>query len=276
MEKKTGNRKRRLLIPLIIILILIAACFIYVGDYYHADSSALEVINNPPAGVTVTAEKNRLIFSPEDPEAGFIFYPGGKVAYEAYAPLMAQLAEENILCVLVHMPGSLAVLNKNAAKGIPQEYPEVTRWYIGGHSLGGSMAASFLEKHADQYEGLVLLASYSVSDLSDTNLSVLSVCGSNDGVLNLEKYAKYAGNLPAGMTEIIIEGGVHAYFGAYGEQKGDGTAEITREEQIRETAGLVSGFIHNRNSRQWLLSLYSKNAALTIRRPDFMIEEGHE
>ena len=249
MEKKVRNKKRRLLIPLIIVLILIVSCIIYIQDYYHADASAFEMINNPPAGVTVTAEKNRLVFSPENPEAGFIFYPGGKVAFEAYAPLMAHLAEENILCVLVHMPGNLAVLNKNAAKGIPQEYPDITDWYIGGHSLGGSMAASFLEKHADDYKGLVLLASYSVSDLSETKLSVLSVYGSNDGVLNLEKYAKYSGNLPADTLEIIIEGGVHAYFGAYGEQKGDGTAEVTREEQISDTADLISGFIRNRSAR---------------------------
>ena len=229
---------------------LVFASAVYLGTYYHATEEALKKISDPAQGITVEeVPGKRLAFIPEAPRAGLIFYPGGKVAFEAYAPLMAHLAEENILCVLVHMPGNLAVLNKNAAKGIPQEYPDITDWYIGGHSLGGSMAASFLEKHADDYKGLVLLASYSVSDLSETKLSVLSVYGSNDGVLNLEKYAKYSGNLPADTLEIIIEGGVHAYFGAYGEQKGDGTAEVTREEQISDTADLISGFIRNRSAR---------------------------
>ena len=164
-----------------------------------------------------------------------IFYPGGKVEYTAYVPLMQACAEKGILCVLVEMPFNLAVLDVNAADGIQREYPEIEDWYIGGHSLGGSMAASYLARHTEDYEGLILLGSYSTADLSDTDLDVLSVFGSEDQVMNREKYDENKSNLPTAFTETVIDGGCHAYFGMYGAQEGDGTPTITNEEQIRIT-----------------------------------------
>ena len=100
--------------------------------------------------------------------------------YTAYVPLIQACAENGILCVLVEMPFNLAVLYISAADGIMGEHPEISDWYIGGHSLGGSMAASYLADHADDYEGLILLGSYSTADLSADDLKVLSVFGSED------------------------------------------------------------------------------------------------
>ena len=164
-----------------------------------------------------------------------IFYPGGKVEHTAYIPLMQACAENGILCVLVEMPFNLAVLDINAADGIQKEYPEIDDWYIGGHSLGGSMAASYLAGHSEEYEGLILLGSYSTADLSDTDIAVLSVFGSEDRVMNREKYKENKSNLPSNFTEYVIDGGCHAYFGMYGAQDGDGTPTVTNEEQIRLT-----------------------------------------
>lgn len=147
------------------------------------------------------------------------------------------------MCVLVKMPCNLAVLDINAADGIQEKYPEIEDWYIGGHSLGGSMAASYLANRTDDYEGLILLGSYSTADLSDTSLEVLSVYGSEDLVLNHEKYAKNRSNLPEGFTEIVIDGGCHAYFGMYGVQDGDGTPAITNEEQITRTVDSIAQFM---------------------------------
>ena len=155
---------------------------------------------------------------------------------------MRALAEEDVLCVLTEMPFNLAVLDVNAAEGIPHQYPHIENWYIGGHSLGGSMAGSYLEKNAEQYDGLVLLASYSTADLSQSDLKVISIYGSEDGVLNMEKYAGNREKLPASIEEYIIEGGSHAGFGSYGPQDGDGTPSITTENQIQETACLLTEF----------------------------------
>ncbi len=186
-------------------------------------------------GVNIEQASDRIVFTPEAPKAGLIFYPGGKVEYKAYAPLMAELSKEGILCILLKMPLNLAVLDINAAAGIPAEYPEIGYWMLAGHSLGGAMAASYAAKHSDELDALVLLAAYSTADLTSGGLEVLSVYGSEDGVLNREKYEKYRPNLPSDVRETVIDGGCHAYFGAYGAQKGDGTPRITREEQTAQT-----------------------------------------
>ena len=101
------------------------------------------------------------------------------------------------------------------------------------------MAASYVSNNVSKLEGLVLLASYSTADLSKTNLDVISVYGSNDGVLNMEKYNEYRSNLPSSTAEMIIEGGCHAYFGSYGVQESDGIPDITKEMQINQTITFI-------------------------------------
>ena len=183
------------------------------------------------------------VFAPDQPEAGLIFYPGGKVEYTAYAPLLRMLAEEGILCVALEMPLNLAVLDMNAADGVPERFAEVDDWYIGGHSLGGSMAASHAAENTGTYEGLILLASYSTADLRESGLDVLSIYGSEDGVLNMGKYAEYAVNLPVDTVEYLIDGGNHAQFGSYGHQEGDGAAGITAEVQTALSAAEIVDFV---------------------------------
>jgi len=105
------------------------------------------------------------------------------------------------------------------------------------------MAASYLSKNPEDFSGIVLLGSYSTADLSSLEIKALSIYGSEDGVMNREKYAKNTKNLPENFTEIIIEGGAHAYFGMYGEQVGDGAASISAENQISMTALYISDFM---------------------------------
>ncbi len=238
MNFLADNRKRKIFIittsVVLTLAIIVGACVIYLNDYYHADNEAISTFM--PQGVVLKQEKEgKVVFEPEGATKGFIFYPGGKVEYTAYVPLMQACAEEGILCVLIEMPFNLAVFDINAADGIQKEYPEIEEWYIGGHSLGGSMAASYLADNADDYEGLILLGSYSTADLSNTDLAVLSVFGSEDKVMNREKYQDNKSNLPSDFTEFVIDGGCHAYFGMYGLQDGDGTPKITNTEQIRIT-----------------------------------------
>lgn len=238
--KKGKKRKIAAGILLLILVAMLSGSALYVNDYYHAEEFVTECITHPQGNVTVKEEKQKQIaFVPREPVAGLIFYPGGKVQYEAYAPLMEACAQRGILCVLVHMPGNLAVLDQNAADGIREQFPQIDRWYVGGHSLGGAMAASYAGKHADEFEGLVLLAAYATADLHETTLNVLSVYGSEDGVLNREKYQENRENLPTGFTELVIEGGCHAYFGSYGAQDGDGTPTISNQEQITQTADAI-------------------------------------
>ena len=216
--------------------------YAYVSDYYHADETALEAMAYLTDSVQVEQDGNVTWFVPEDPTAGLIFYPGGKVEHTAYAPLLRACAEQGILCALVRMPGNLAVLDANAADGLQEEYPEVTAWYMAGHSLGGAMAANYAAAHAEDFNGLILLAAYSTKDFTGTTLRVLSVYGSEDGVLNRESYEKNRANLPADTTEVILDGGCHAQFGSYGPQDGDGIPSISGEEQVRQTAEAIAAF----------------------------------
>ena len=238
------QKKPRILAAVLLCLLAVGVLFgVYVGDYYHADAAAEAALLSDDS-VTVTQENGSWVFAPDTPTAGLIFYPGGKVENTAYAPLLHDLAEDGILCVLVKMPCNLAVLDMNAADSIPERFPEVTDWYIGGHSLGGAMAASYAAKHTDELDGLVLLASYSTADLTDSGLRVYSTYGSEDGVLNREKYEADRINLPQDTTETVIDGGCHAGFGSYGAQNGDGTPTISAEEQQQQTADALAAWMN--------------------------------
>jgi predicted esterase len=241
-QRRRGGKKKIILISVAVFLALcIGASAIWLNIHYSAGEAAMQAMQGGD-GVTVSETDGAFFFDGKGEDAALVFYPGGKVDSEAYAPLMKRLAAGGVDCFLLKLPFRLAVLDMNAANGIPEQYPQIKRWYIGGHSLGGSMAASHAAKNADRYEGLVLLASYSTADISASGLNVISLYGSEDGVLNIDKYAGYKANLPADFEEHVIDGGCHAGFGSYGAQEGDGTASISSEEQLQLTAQLLTDF----------------------------------
>ena len=179
-----------------------------------------------------------LVFSPKNstPSTAVIFYPGGKVEPASYAVLARLIAIEGYLVIIAPMPLNLAVLGANIATEIITEFPSINNWIMAGHSLGGSMAAKFTYENPSLILGLILLASYPTesNDLSTRNISCLSIYGELDTVLSRD-IPSTAPLLPENHTMYEIEGGNHAYFGYYGEQKGDGIATITREQQHSET-----------------------------------------
>lgn len=246
-NKKTKAIKITVISLITIILIFIIASYVYIQDYYHAESQVMSeiatMVNNSDGDIAVYQEDDgRIALVPDDIKAGIIFYPGGKVESEAYYPLLEKLAEKGYLCVLLKVRWNLAVMDINKADGIIDDYPDVKEWYVAGHSLGGSVAAMYVNKHEDLFDGLILLGSYSTENISDTNLKVLSIYGSEDGVLNRDNYAKYAYNLPY-YEEHILDGGCHAYFGNYGPQKGDGEPKLSVEEQQNMTADIIDKFV---------------------------------
>ena len=227
------------------IIVLITVFFVFVNiDKYHTDETALAAAVSDNI-VIVTETDGKMIFEPQNAEYGLIFYPGGKVEYSSYSPLMHSLASKNILCIVTSMPFDLAVFNQNAADGIQENYPSVKHWYIGGHSLGGVMATSYVSNHIDDFDGLILLAAYPSVDISNSNLNVISIYGSNDGVLNMGKYRESLSLLPDNRKEFVIQGGCHAYFGSYGSQKGDGIPTITPTEQVQQTTDFILKNIKN-------------------------------
>ena len=223
------------------LMILIGTAAVYFALFYHAEAAALGALEGTDA-VSVTPTETAWFFDGAGENTALVFYPGGKVEAESYAPLMTAIAEKGTDCWLCRMPLNFALADIDAAQDIRDEHDgEYENWYIGGHSVGG-VAASELTAKESGWSGLILLASY---PSGAQEIPVLSVYGSEDGVLNMEAYekAKANGSFPSSTEEYVIKGGCHAGFGSYGVQKGDGRAEISAEEQQKKTAELIDRFV---------------------------------
>ncbi len=234
--------------------VLAGVIIVYFGTYYHADIAALDALEDTE-GVDVSVitqahdGTDGWFFDGPGTEHVLVFYPGAKVEAAAYAPLMKDIADGGTDCYLCRMPLNFALLGRDAAETIrTNANNEYDKWYAGGHSLGGVAAAMIVDDAEETdgeaaWDGLIMLASYPTAELSTP---VISIYGSEDGVLNQEKYGKAGaeGLWPDGFTEKVIEGGNHAQFGAYGEQKGDGIPGIDAAAQQKETAEAVNGWIN--------------------------------
>lgn len=235
-EKRTLTKGEKNVIRIMTIVAICAiglfAWILYANDYYEATATAKKAMQGSDV-IGVTESDGYYLFFHKNQEAdkGIVFYPGGKVEETAYAPMLLELAEHGYEVYLVKMPAKLAIFGMNAAEDIMEDALHIKEWTMMGHSLGGAMAASFSAGHDEEVDQLVLLAAYSTEDLTDKEIEVFSFYGTEDKVLNMEKYEKYYSNLPEDVVEEVIEGGNHAYYAHYGEQDGDGTATITREEQ---------------------------------------------
>lgn len=204
------------------------------------------------AAVTVSLEP-WLTFEPvgTDVDTGLILYPGGRVDFRSYAPPARAIAAEGYLVVIPPMPLSLAVFNPDAAADIIAAHDEVTTWVIGGHSLGGAMAANYIFNNPSEADGLVLWASYPAENNSLalwSDLPVLNIYGTNDGGAAELWEARF--RLPPETQWQVLEGGNHAQFGWYGRQSGDGEATITRQQQQEHIIQATIAFLASVDSTE--------------------------
>lgn len=234
------NKRKIIYIIVVIILLLISIIYLYVNNYYKADSNVDKYLKSNDKVKVSRLEKN-YYFDGKGKDKAIVFYPGGKVEAIAYAPLLYKISEKGIDCFLINMPFNLAILNKNAANSVIDKY-KYKEWYLSGHSLGGAVASMYIFDNVDKVSGLILLASYPANKIAD-NIKILSIYGSNDGILNFDKYEsskKYWNN---NTKEIIIKGANHSGFSNYGLQSGDKKAFITREVQQQETINYIMNFL---------------------------------
>jgi len=179
-----------------------------------------------------------LTFTPSQstPTTAFIFYPGGRVDPRAYAPLMREIASHGYLVVVPEMPLNMAAFNPGIASEIIASYPEIDHWVIGGHSVGGAMAARYTGNHPDVIEGLAIWASYppNSSDLSALDIPVVSIYGSREKRVNDASVGERKHLLPDDTRYVRIEGGDHHQFGSYAVDPADHLATISRESQHRQ------------------------------------------
>lgn len=190
----------------------------------------------------VECPKEYYAANPQGATKGIILYQGAKVDNLAYAPLAYKIAEEGYFCAVVDAPANFVFNEHDTVELIKKNYPQITEWYIGGHSLGGSMAAREVRNYPDDYAGLILLAAFSDVDISDCNIRVVSIYGSNDKILTKSLYNSCKKNLP-NIVQYVIGGGNHANFGSYGIQSRDGDATITGDEQQELTVKALCEFL---------------------------------
>lgn len=240
MKPKPMSRRKTWLVAggivLLILVLLAGAFFWYVSDYYRAEDTALAVMAQD-SGITV--QDNLTILSPSHPtDTAIIFYPGAKVEAEAYLPLLDQIRQLGVTCILVHMPFHMAIFDANAAENVIAQFSEYQHWYIAGHSMGGAMASKFASDHPDQVDGLILMGAYIYGNYPDEK--TLTIYGSLNQ--SVEDHIDYTENI------VEIAGGNHAQFGNYGPQKGDLPATITAEEQQKQTVEAIEAFLAQRDT----------------------------
>jgi hypothetical protein len=235
-EKRILTKGEKNVIKIMVVVVIGVFCVfawcLYANDYYRAEAVAKKAMIGNDAIQVQESERYYLFLNQnEKTNKGIVFYPGGKVDETAYAPLLSQLAKNGYEVYLVKMPAKLAIFGINAAEDIMEDATHINEWTMMGHSLGGAMAASFSANHDELVDCLVLLAAYSTEDLTEKEIEVFSFYGTEDKVLNMDKYEEYHNNLPEDAIEEVIDGGNHANYAHYGAQEGDGEASITREEQ---------------------------------------------
>ncbi len=221
---------------LIALAVAVAGFLVWAETPQGPMPEALAALNSDSV-VTVTTGR-WLVFTPTNftSDVGFIIYPGGLVDYRSYAPEAHAIAAEGYLTVIAPMTLNLAIFSENSATDIINTNLQVKAWAIGGHSLGGVMAAQYCYDNPGKIQGLVLWAAYpqSGTDLSNSNLTVTTIHGTLDGKVSESQLQDSMKQLPPDTTIVEIVGGNHGQFGWYGNQSGDNQAIINRSAQQAE------------------------------------------
>ncbi|MFN2364619.1 MAG: alpha/beta hydrolase, partial [Halarsenatibacteraceae bacterium] len=225
-----------IIMPAIIFLIVIAGAVLsWALQSYNPEEIALEFLESTET-VNVSQEDDYLLFETnagDNNKPGFILYPGAQVDHQAYSRLAYKLADKGYASILVDMPFELAILGWKRASDARELLPARNNWYLIGHSLGGAMASRFISReNPDWVKGLILLAAYPANSdsLKDYELEVLSLYGNQDQIVDLELLKERRNLLPDSAILKEISGANHSGFADYGNQEGDGEAQITTEK----------------------------------------------
>lgn len=212
----------------------------WLGNSVRTQGVGERDLSSSPA-VLVRDDSTRLAFLPAEStaRAALVFICGSGIAAEAYAPLLRPLAGEGYPVFVVRLPYRFAPLESHKQKAIARarqvmaDHPEIRHWVIGGHSLGGALAARMARLDWESLSGLVLVATTHPKrdDLSSLPIPVTKIYATNDGVAPPDRVHANSGLLPPDTNWVAIDGGNHSQFGRYGHQLLDGEATISREEQ---------------------------------------------
>lgn len=224
-------------------VLALAAGLAWLNPFAYQPGPAAEA--GPTSDLTVTETPTAITMSPEGGKTtkGLVFYPGARVDARAYQDILAPAVGAGYRVVILKEPLGLSLLDGNQARSAMADNPDIGTWAVGGHSLGGVSASSFALNNSD-VKGLVLYASYPIDSLQDrSGLSVLSVSGGNDGLSTPAKIEASRELLPGDAEFVAVRGGVHAFFGDYGDQPGDGQPGISRQAAQQQIAAATVSFL---------------------------------
>jgi len=249
-EPRERSRLRRVLRVVGLVLGVVWIAAMWWLRPFSAVEPALAAMESD-ARVTVTESATDIVLAPATGATGMgvLFQPGAKVEARAYAAVLRPLAESGTTVVIVKQPLAIAFLSLGAYDSARAAHPEVTRWVVGGHSLGGTVAAIEAEQSTaagleDVAAGLLLYASYPATDMSNTlGSAVLSISASDDGLATPADIDASKADLPPNAEFLVIEGAVHAYFGDYGPQPGDGTPTISHDDARQQISDASVEFV---------------------------------
>ncbi len=224
-------------------LLAFIALVIWARNLTPADPAARFALDSDEAVAVTVGEW--ITFRPRDtdPVTGVIFYPGGKAEPVAYAPLLHALAARGFLIVMCPMPLNLATLAPERAARVMPKFPEVKRWIMAGHSLGGVMAAEFAERHVGEISGLILWASYPAkfTDLAQSPLAVLTILATMDTLATPATIDQARRRLPPQAAYLAVAGGNHWGFGSF--DPGIPTGTTPRAAQHAEILDATQAFL---------------------------------
>lgn len=222
------------------VVLLAVALLVYAHDVMPGDrEAALEAWRDD--AVSIRDAGDAIVLTPTGAAdgVGLVFVPGAKVDPWAYLATFREVVAAGTTVVITKPTLNLAVLDRAPLDAFTALAPEVGTWAVGGHSLGGVRACVLAAD--DDVAGLLLLGSYCLEDLSDTDLDMLSLAGSEDGLSTPGDVAARSGTLPTDAELVELPGVAHAQFGAYGEQPGDGTPTVSDDE----ARALIAARVHD-------------------------------
>jgi len=164
-----------------------------------------------------------------------IFFQGGLTDPKAYAPLCRKLAENGFTCHLMKMDWRMPQYDYK--KTLKLFKLDSGNYVVGGHSQGGKMAAQIVYENPTLFKGLFLLGTSHPRDIDLSSLSIptMKVYAEKDGLASVPEVIENKSKLPENSKLVLIKGGNHSQFGYLGKLLMDNSADISLEEQQKQT-----------------------------------------
>lgn len=231
MNKHNRKKKIWMIAAIVIAVMLLVAAFFYTPALPEAAEIAKQM-----------KDVDGDLYFYGDSGVGFIIYPGAKADERSYAYIAQQLNAEGHTAVIPNIPLHMSVWGPEQGLEIIEDNPEVEKWFLIGHSLGGLPISQIAAKQPEKLEGIAFVASLMICDLSDTDLSAIRITAEHDGVMPDKMMESNLDYLPENSTSVMIEGANHNQFGAYWHPGFDGKATITWKEQQDQMISLILDF----------------------------------